>query len=120
MPTLYRRPPSTPVATAFADAVQDALDEIVIEHEVSNVSSEADLPEGVSVSMQDLPVLVDDGTAYTDPPAIRQHLDELRQLMADWNRFQSDTCHINDDGTVCGPYDVDNMDGPGITAKPFR
>jgi hypothetical protein len=32
---------------------------------------------------------------------LRAHLDHLRELMADWDRFQSDACYVEDDGTIC-------------------
>jgi hypothetical protein len=36
--------------------------------------------------------------------------------MDEWDKFGADACHLEDDGTVCGPHGVHNDDGPGITA----
>ncbi len=34
------------------------------------------------------------------PHALRDHLDHLRTLMADWDRFQSDACYVEDDSSI--------------------
>jgi hypothetical protein len=111
MPTLYRTPQD-----AHADAIQDELEAMVIQHEVVTVSSGADLPDEAPVSLQDLPALADEGSLYTDADAIEACLSELRQVMDEWDKFGADACHLEDDGTVCGPHGVHNDDGPGITA----
>lgn len=113
MITLYRHPES-----ALGDAVQDTLEEIVIQHDVMVVESEAELPGIDSVSLQDLPVLVDDGMVYTGKEALERHVEELRALMGGWNRFQSDTCEIDDEGRMCGQESVRNEDGPGMSVNP--
>ena len=112
MPTLYRPPQD-----ARADAIQDEMEALVIQHEVVTVTSGADLPEAVPVSPQDLPVLLDEGSLYTEADAIAACLSELRQVMDEWDKFGADACHLEDDGTVCGPDGVPNDDGPGIPAR---
>ena len=92
MITLYRRPDD-----AWADEVQTALDEMVIAYETEQVDDDTTLPNDVP----DTPALRDDGEVITGETALRNHLDELRTLMNDWDRFQSDACYIEDDGTVC-------------------
>jgi hypothetical protein len=92
MITFYR-PPDDP----WADEIQEALDEMVIAHETETVADPASLPDDVP----DLPALRDDGEVVTGEAALREHLDHLRDLMADWDRFQSDACYVEDDGTVC-------------------
>jgi glutathione S-transferase len=94
MPTLYRTPES-----AAADAIQSALDEMVIAHDIVAVDGDTALPDGLAAG--DLPALQDDGDVLTDPDAIEARLDALRTLMADWDRFQSDACYLDDDGTIC-------------------
>jgi hypothetical protein len=94
MPTLYRTPESS-----AADAIQSALDEMVIAHDVVTADGTATLPGGLSTS--DLPALQDDGDVLTNPDAIEARLDALRTLMANWDRFQSDACYIDDDGSIC-------------------
>lgn len=92
MITLYRSPD-----TPWADEIEDALDEMVIAYE-TEVIPEADArPDDVPT----LPALRDDGEVVTGKDALRDHLDRLRTLMADWDRFQSDACYIEDDGTIC-------------------
>ncbi len=92
MITLYRRPDS-----ARADEVQKALDEMVIAYETESLEDEAARPEDVPK----LPALRDDGEVVTGEEALDEHLDTLRELMNDWDRFQSDACYIEEDGTVC-------------------
>ena len=92
MITLYR-PPDDP----WADEIQDALDEMVIAYETETVEDDRALPDGIP----DLPALRDDDEVVTGEAALRDHLDDLRDLMADWDRFQSDACYIEDDGSIC-------------------
>ena len=92
MITLYRRPESD-----SADAIQETLDEIVIAYETELVSDDAALPADVPT----LPALRDDEAVITDPDALDAHLEELRELMRDWDRFQSDACYIEEDGSIC-------------------
>ena len=88
----------------------------VIQHEVVTVSSGADLPDDASVSLHDLPALAGEGALYTEAGAIEACLSEFRQVMDEWDKFGADACHLENDGTVCGPDGVHNDDGPGITA----
>lgn len=113
MITLYRQPESP-----LADAVQEALREIVIQYQVVHVATSGAVPRRGEGTVQDLPALVDDGTVVTGAEALERHLDTLRQLMADWDRFQSDACHIDEDGRLCGHASVRNEDGPGMSVNP--
>ncbi len=92
MITFYRRPDDP-----WADEIQEALDEMVIAYETERVERKTTLPDDVP----SLPALRDDGEVITGEAALRTHLDHLRDLMADWDRFQSDACYIEDDGTIC-------------------
>jgi len=89
---LYRRPEDP-----WADEIQDTLDDLVIAYEVESVESEASLPSDVP----ELPALRDDEAVVTGEEALRNHLDDLRALMADWDRFQSDACYVEEDGSIC-------------------
>lgn len=92
MITFYRRRDDP-----WADEIQEALDEMVIAYETEWVEDEAPLPEDVP----GLPALRDDEAVITGKVALREHLDHLRTLMADWDRFQSDACYVDADGSVC-------------------
>jgi len=92
MITFYRRPDDP-----WADEIQEALNEMVIAHETESVSEAAALPADVP----ETPALRDEEEVITGEAALRDHLEDLRQLMNDWDRFQSDACYIEDDGTVC-------------------
>ncbi len=92
MVTLYRRPDDP-----HADELQSALDDMVIAYETETIQAGASPPNDVPK----LPALRTDGDVVTGAAALQETLDDLRALMADWDRFQSDACYINDDGTVC-------------------
>jgi hypothetical protein len=76
--------------SVVADGIEAALRDLVVAHRIT-MADQADT---------DLPVIVDGGRRY---PAdqIPSFLDQLRRDVADWNRFQSDACYIDDDGSVC-------------------
>jgi hypothetical protein len=92
MIVLYRSPDDP-----WADEIQEALDEMVIAYETERVRSADALPDDVP----ETPALRDDGEIVTGETALRDHLDDLRTLMADWDRFQSDACYVEDDGSIC-------------------
>lgn len=90
MVTLYRRPDDP-----RADELEAALDEMVIAYETETIAAAPpdDVPE--------LPALCTDGDVITGAAALQETLDTLRALMSDWNRFQSDACYIENDGSIC-------------------
>jgi hypothetical protein len=92
MVTLYRRPDD-----AWADDIQSALDDMVIAYETETIDDGTVPPDDVS----QLPALRDDEEVITGREALRERLDALRSLMAEWDRFQSDACYVEDDGSVC-------------------
>lgn len=89
---LYRRPDD-----AWADEIQEDLDEMVIAYDTETVEDETSLPGDVD----DLPALRDEEKVVTGETALREHLDHLRDLMEDWDRFQSDACYVEEDGSIC-------------------
>ena len=93
MVELYR-----PEDDAFADEVEAALQDMLIAHEVHTVDSAAALPFDTEHA---LPILRENGDLVAGEDAIRARLDTLRSVMHDWDRFQSDACYIEDDGTIC-------------------
>lgn len=92
MVTLYRRPDDP-----WADEIQESLDEMVIAYETELIEAGAAPPEDVET----LPALRDDGEVVTGKSDLRKHLETLRSLMADWDRFQSDTCYVDENGEPC-------------------
>ena len=96
MVELFRAPDS-----AEADAIAETLRDLSIARSIITVRSEDDLPGHASFTVEDLPVLIDDGDVFTEPDAIVDHLEALEALMADWYRFQSDTCELDAEGNVC-------------------
>jgi hypothetical protein len=92
MITFYRPPDD-----AWADEIQEALDDMVIAYETEVVAS----PDARPADVPDTPALRDDGEVIAGEAALREHLEHLRALMQEWDRFQSDACYVDDDGSVC-------------------
>jgi hypothetical protein len=79
--------------------VEEKLRNIVIAHNVKIVRSKKELPFNDDDSF--LPVLGDDNEHIYGEESLHNHLEYLEMLMADWDRFQSDACYIDKDGTIC-------------------
>jgi hypothetical protein len=47
-----------------------------------------------------LPVITDNEKTVSGD-AIANYMKELRKLMQDWQRYQGDSCYVDDDGDVC-------------------
>lgn len=92
MITLYRRPDDS-----WADEIQEALDDLVIAYETETIGPDTSPPDDVP----ELPALRNEGDIVTGEATLREHLDHLRSLMADWDRFQSDACYVEEDGSIC-------------------
>jgi hypothetical protein len=94
MITLYRSPDND-----LGKQVEEKLRDIVIAHNVIIVRSKKELPFKDDDCF--LPVLVDDNEHIYGEKSLYSHLEYLGKLMADWDRFQSDACYIDKDGTIC-------------------
>ena len=82
-----------------ADDIEEALQEMVIAHEVILIDA-AQVPDSLPPETQ-LPVLVDGSRVITGQAEIAKHLEELERFVADWRRFQADACYVDDDGVIC-------------------
>ena len=76
------------------DEVADKLADLVIAHTVRTVTPE-ELPEGKR------PPVIVDGDRTISGSELSAYLAGLGKLMADWDKFQSDACYLDDDGEVC-------------------
>jgi glutaredoxin len=79
--------------------IEAVLKELVVAHKVVVVEegqAAAELKLDVS-----LPAIKDNGQVISGPTAIAAYLKELEKFVAGWQRFQSDSCYIDDDGTTC-------------------
>ena len=79
--------------------IQAALQDMVIAHQV--VVVETDCWPDVLPANIPLPALQDNGHLITGQAEIAAHLDQLAQFVADWRKFQSDACYLDDDGEPC-------------------
>lgn len=78
--------------SSAADEIEERLQSLVVAHTVIVIDS---APAGT-----DLPEIRDGATTATGT-AIPEFLDQLTRDVAEWSRFQSDTCYLEDDGSVC-------------------
>jgi hypothetical protein len=82
-----RRAADSPVA----DSVESRLRDLVVAHRVVVVDAGAG---------SDLP-LIRDGKVTVSGAEIPAFLDQLTRDVAEWSRFQSDACYLEDDGSIC-------------------
>ncbi|HKI45910.1 MAG TPA: hypothetical protein VKA08_11325 [Balneolales bacterium] len=94
MTTFYRTEYSK-----LADQVDDALDDMVIAHKTFIVTGENELPD--NARGYKLPVLLDNGDTISGEEELKARLKELKRIMKLWDKFKSDACFIDDDGTTC-------------------
>lgn len=90
---LYR--PSDCPACADIEAV---LQELVVAHQVITVEEDK-LRNDLSSEVV-LPAIKDNGQIISGSAAISAYLKELEKFVADWRRFQSDSCYT-DEATQC-------------------
>lgn len=83
---------------ACAD-IEAALQELVVAHQIITV--EEDRPQNEFGPEIALPAIHDNGQIISGPAAISAYLKELEKFVADWQRFQSDSCYIDGNGQTC-------------------
>ena len=91
---LYRRADSQ-----LGDAIEAALRDMVVAYELVVVEPEqepANLPAGTA-----LPAIKHDERLIVGQATLVAYLSELEQLVADWRRFQSDACYVDEAGEAC-------------------
>ncbi len=79
--------------------IETALQELVVAHKVIVVEAGQPLPELRSDVA--LPALKDNGRTISGASAIAAYLKELEKFVAAWQRFQSDSCYLDDEGQTC-------------------
>jgi hypothetical protein len=80
------------------EEILDALDGLVLAHRVIRLDehSPSPLPSGVA-----LPAIREGDRIIDGQADIAAFLLEFEAFAAAWSKFQSDTCYLDDDGTVC-------------------
>jgi glutaredoxin len=91
---LYR-----PVFCPDCTKIEEVLKELVVAHKI--ITLEPGQSAATLMPNTPLPAIKDEGQIITGPAAIDAYLAELEEIVADWRRFQSDACYIDDDGNVC-------------------
>lgn len=75
-----------PVESDEADSIRALLDELVVAYAV--------VEGGTAVA-------IEDGDRRVTGEAIPGYLAELGDFVAQWRKFQTDTCYLEDDGSIC-------------------
>lgn len=82
--------------SSLADEVEEQLEEMVAAYRTEVVA------DSDSVSFSDeLPAIRDGEEVVTGEENLLEYLDELRDLLDEWDRFGSDACYIEEDGSIC-------------------
>lgn len=90
MITLYRN-----ADCSFCDEIEEAFQDIVIAYKIGN---NEELRE---TQLAGLPLILENKIQVSGKRAIQDYIRELKQVMAQWQKFQSDSCYLDDDGKVC-------------------
>lgn len=91
---LYR-----PVHCPDCTKIEEALKELVVAHKI--ITLEPGRPATELTPDTPLPAIKDEGQIITGQAAIDAYLVNLEKIVADWRRFQSDACYIDDNGGIC-------------------
>jgi hypothetical protein len=73
-----------------ADRIEERLRELAVGYRVEILGSEA----------ADRPVIWDQRRIEGETALVR-YFEELERFVAEWRKFESDACYLEDDGTVC-------------------
>ena len=81
------------------EEIEAALREMVVAYKVIVVKP-GQRPDVLPADTP-LPALQDNGQIISGRTALTAYLHELEGIVADWRRFQSDACYLDDEGEVC-------------------
>ena len=79
--------------------VEDKLKELVLAYSVTVIEG-TNLPEFVKNNTE-LPLIKDGDEIISGKNEFEKYFIRLEKLVADWRKFQSDSCYIDDNGEVC-------------------
>lgn len=79
----------------LADEIEEQLREMVAAYRTEVVESPAEVP------VDRLPAIRHGEDLVTGEEALLAYLEELRELLGEWDRFGADACYIEDDGSIC-------------------
>ncbi len=87
---LYR-----PIDCPACAEIEEALAELSLARKVITVEPDQQ-PDGLPMGTT-LPAIKDEGQIINDPAAIKEYLEELERIAAEWRKYQSDSCYIDED-----------------------
>lgn len=91
MVELFRPPESE-----LADELESCLRDMVAAYR----SVEIESPDSLEFA-DELPVIRHGDDVVVGEGALLEYVDELQDLLREWDRFGSDACYIEEDGTIC-------------------
>jgi hypothetical protein len=83
----------------LCDEVEEKLSDMVLAYHVVPVDQAGPaqkLPKRVI-----LPAIKDSGDWISGRDRIKDYLSDLEKHLQEWQKFQSDSCYVDDDGTAC-------------------
>ncbi|KAA3610460.1 MAG: hypothetical protein D8M58_05390 [Calditrichaeota bacterium] len=90
MITLYKKKDC-----AFCDEIEAGFREIVLAYKIGNTLDLTKEEQG------NLPLIIENEKRISGKSAITAFLNDTKQLMTQWQKFQSDSCYLDGDGKVC-------------------
>ena len=90
---LYREQVSPP-----ADAIEAEFQDMIFGYD-REIMTAAEASQRFDAN-HTLPILTNNEKTVSGD-SIPAYIDELRNLMREWQAFQGDSCYVNDDGTAC-------------------
>ena len=79
--------------------IEETLQELVVAHKI--IMLESGQTTAALTPNTPLPAIKDEGQIITGQAAIEAYLVRLEKIVADWRRFQSDACYIDENRGVC-------------------
>ena len=88
-----------PTNCADCANIEETLKELVVAHKIITLQpgqqTDALTPD------TPLPAIKDQGEIITGKAEIAVYLLKLEKIVADWRRFQSDACYVDEDSGIC-------------------
>ena len=77
--------------------VEEKFSDLVLAHKIVNADEERANP---NINYYELPVIEDEGRIIKGEQEISEYFESMENYLAEWNKFQSDVCYVDDNGKV--------------------
>ena len=79
--------------------IEETLKDLVVAHKVITLEPNQTTPQLTPDTP--LPAIKDEGQIISGQAEIAAYLLHLEQIVADWRRFQSDACYVDEHSNIC-------------------